>query len=696
MSPKIQERHLSKSAYVYLRQSTMGQVRHHRESTERQYALKDKAIRLGWRADRIKVLDGDLGLSGTQSTTRTDFQMLVADVSMNKVGAVFSLEVSRLSRSNTDWHRLLELCALTETLIIDGDGCYDPSDFNDQLLLGLKGTMSSAELHFIRARLQGGKINKAKKGELRSPLPVGYVYDESGRTLVDPDKEVRGAINLLFDTFKELGSAYGVVHHYAKNQLKFPKRSYGGAWDGKLIWGNLVHGRVRGVLRNPGYAGAYVYGRYGYEKTITEDGRIQTKIYEKPMEEWSVVIQDHHEGYISWDDFVEHRQMLTKNQTNGQERRLPGPAREGLALMQGLLLCSDCGRHISVRYTGNGGLYPTYQCTWKKRDGISHRHCINISCGLVDGIVSERIIEVLQPSEIKIALRAFEELERRSTAVDRQWQLQIERAEYESNLAQRRYDEVDPSNRNVASTLEARWNDALLNLESIREKYDEHRKKEGLSDWKERKAEILTLGQDLPRLWRSKTTKSKDRKRILRLLIQDITVKKQPGAKTVQLQIRWQGGATEALEVDIPQNIADKWRHSPEIVDRVRALAKTLTDGQIARKFTEEGLQSNKGNDFTASGISWIRYKHSIRAPNLKRSEELTVKEVASKFDVSAHVVYYWIERKMLKARKLNSGSPWWITLDHKTERKLLQWTESSPRIAKSRKSQTRIEGGAL
>lgn len=696
MNPKIQDCHLSKPAYVYLRQSTMGQVRHHRESTERQYALKDKAIGLGWHPDRIKVLDGDLGQSGAQSTNRTDFQTLVADVSMSKVGAVFSLEASRLSRSNTDWHRLLEICAFTETLIIDGDGCYNPSDFNDQLLLGLKGTMSSAELHYIRARLHGGKINKAKKGELRSPLPVGYVYDQEGHTIVDPDKEVWGAIKLLFDTFKEVGSAYGVVRHYARNGLKFPRRAYGGAWDGKLIWGNLVHGRVRGVLRNPEYAGAYVYGRYGYEKTITDDGKIKTKIHEKPMEKWLVLIKDHHEAYISWDNFVEHGRMLERNQTNGKERRLSRPAREGLALLQGLLICSDCGRSISIRYTGNGGIYPTYQCTWKKRDGISNRHCINISCTVVDEAISNRVVEVLQPPELNVAVRAFEELERRSSAVDGQWQLKIERAGYEAQLAQRRYEEVDPSNRLVASTLERRWNDALVNLGEIRSQHDEHLKKEGVCEISERKSEILALGKNLPRLWHSKTTKPKDRKRMLRLLVKDITVKKQLGEKTVRMQIRWQGGATEELTVDIPPSTADKWRHSPEIIDRVREMAKTLTNREIAKVFTEEGLKSNKGNSFTASGISWIRYKHSIAAPVLKRPQELTVKEVAVRFDVSTHVVYYWIARKLLDARKVSSGSPWWITLDDETEMSLRHRCETSNRIAKVRKSQTRIEGGAL
>lgn len=696
MMSKIQSGHLEKPAYIYLRQSTMGQVRHHRESTERQYALRDKALSLGWTVDRIRVLDGDLGLSGAQSTYREDFKTLVADVSMNKVGAVFALEASRLSRSSADWHRLLELCGLTGTLLIDEDGCYDPSDFNDQLLLGLKGTMSQAELHFIRARLQGGKMNKARKGELHSPLPVGYVYDEQGRTVIDPDAEVEGAIKLLFAAFKDTGSAYGVVQHFARHQLKFPKRAYGGVWDGKLIWGNLVHARVRDVLRNPEYAGAYVYGRYGYEKRLTADGQIKTKVIVKPMDAWQVLIKDHHEGYISWEEFLENQRVLAQNQTNGKETLLPGPAREGLALLQGLLICADCGRKIYIRYKGNGGIYPVYQCTWRKRDGVSHKPCLHLACRILDDAICERILEVLQPSEIEVAVRAFEELERRTGAIDRQWQLKIERAEYEAQLAQRRYEEVDPSNRLVASTLERRWNDALVNLEAMRQQYEEHQKKEGLADIAKRKSEILSLGKDLPRLWRSKTTQAKDRKRILRLLIKDITVKRVEGERQVKLQIRWQGGASEAITVEIPPSAPDRWRHSSQIVERVRELAKTLTDKQIAAQFHEEGLKSTKGNEYTASGIAWIRYQHCIAAPQLKRPDELTVKELAAKFDVSANVIYYWIDRKTVKARKLNAGSPWWITLDSRTEEKLHGWAKHSPCIEKARRSQRCIAGGAL
>src|SRR5258707_13029433 len=298
MNPKITPRHQSKPAYIYIRQSTLAQVRHHQESTERQYALRDKALGLGWPETAIRVLDRDLGQSGAQMTGREDFKTLVADVSMGNVGAVFALEVSRLARSNLDWHRLLELCALTHTLVIDADGCYDAGDFNDGLLLGLKGTMAQAELHFLRTRLQGGKLNKAKKGELRFPLPVGFRYDEQSRVILDPDEEVRGAVAFVFRLFRETGSAFAVVQRFAERGLRFPKRAYGGAWAGQLIWGRLTHGRVLGILKNPSYAGMYVFGRYQYRVQISAQGEVRKRMQAVAMPDWRVPFRGAPPGYI--------------------------------------------------------------------------------------------------------------------------------------------------------------------------------------------------------------------------------------------------------------------------------------------------------------------------------------------------------------------------------------------------------------
>lgn len=531
MSSKITEQHRSKPAYIYLRQSTPGQVRHHQESTERQYALRGMALELGWSESLIRTLDRDLGMTGTQMAGREDFKTLVADVSMGQVGAVFALEVSRLARSNLDWHRLLELCALTATLVIDEDGCYDPADFNDGLLLGLKGTMAQAELHFLHARLQGGKLNKAKKGELRFPLPVGYCYDEDGRISPDADAEVRGAVELVFRLFRETGSAYAVVQRFSEGGLRFPKRAYGGAWDGKLIWGRLSHGRVLGLLKNPSYAGMYVFGRYQYRREINSEGEVRKRMHAVAMPAWRVSLKQHHTGYVTGAEFLENQERWGKNRTNGEATLLSGPAREGLALLQGLLLCGNCGRALTVRYTGNGGIYPSYQCNRLRREGLAGKDCMSFRCDLLDGVISGEMLKALQPAELALALAALQELEARDQAILHQWQMRLERAEYETALAERRYQESDPSNRLVAGTLERRWNEALLNLEELRKQAAEFQRQEARVATPEQKAKVLALARDLPRLWQAPTTPAKDRKRMLRLIIKDITVEKPSNQK---------------------------------------------------------------------------------------------------------------------------------------------------------------------
>jgi DNA invertase Pin-like site-specific DNA recombinase len=682
LSSKIQAQHRQKMAYVYLRQSTMAQVFHHQESTQRQYALKDKALELGWRPDQIRVLDADLGISGTQMNNRQDFQTLVADVSLEKVGAVFALEVSRLSRSCSDWHRLLEICSLTGTLIVDADGCYDPADFNDQLLLGLKGTMSQAELHFLRGRLQGGKRNKAQRGELRFPLPVGFVYgEEPGSVVFEPDAEVQNAVRLVFQLFRQTGSAYGVVRHFLQHNLSFPRRAYGGVWNGKILWGRLQHGRVLGLLSNPCYAGAYVFGRHRGVKSISTDGQIQSKFQKQPMDSWLVLIQQHHPGYISWDEYLEHQQMLKQNQTNQPELCSSGAAREGRALLQGLLLCGRCGRRLSPRYTGNGGIHPVYECTRRQEDTDYSPDCIRLSADLIDQAVSQRILEILQPEQIEIAFRAVQELERRSQAVDQQWRLRLERLEYQAQLAQRRYEEVDPSNRLVAGTLEQRWNEALQAKATAQEELNQHRKQQGLELTEEQKGQLLALAKDLPQLWKSSSTTAVDRKRILRLLLKDITVERPQTNRKALLHICWQGGAVEDLSIDIPLPVPDKVRYPEAVVNRVRALALSMNDTQIMATFNQEGRLSAKGKPYTSSMIKWIRLRHAIPAPSPKLPGELTVGEVAKHFNVSHGVVYYWIGRSHLSARKPGPGLPLCIQLSPDTEAQLQSWVANSNRI---------------
>src|SRR5258707_3121970 len=680
MNPKISGQQQSKPAYIYVRQSTLAQVRHHQESTERQYALRKKALELGWSETSIRILDRDLGVSGAHTTGRADFKTLVADVSMGQVGAVFALEASRLARSNVDWHRLLELCALTRTLVIDEDGSYDPADFNDGLLLGLKGTMAQAELHFLRARLLGGKLNKAKKGELRFPLPVGFCYDEESRIILDPDEEVRGAVGLVFRLFRETGTAFAVMQRFAEDALRFPKRAYGGAWDGKILWGRLTHSRVLGLLKNPSYAGRYVFGRYQYRREINSVGEVQKRMHAVPMADWRVSLREHHEGYITWQEFLKNQERLEKNCTNGEKTVLSGPAREGLALLQGLLLCGHCGRALTVRYTGNGGIYPCYLCNWLRRDGLASKDCMSFRCNWLDAAVAEEVLAALQPAELELALAALEELEGRDQTIFRQWQMRLERAEYEAALAERRYQEVDPSQRLVAATLERRWNAALLQWEEVKKQAAEFQRQETRVATAEQKAKVLALARDLPRLWRAPTTEAKDRKRMLRLLIKDITVEK-CNQKQLAVHIRWQGGACSDLCVQIPPNRADCVRYPAAVVDHVRDLAQSLPNAEIAVQLNRAGLLSALGKPFTASMIQWIRYRYQIPQVTLARPEEFTVGQMARRFGVSPNVVYYWIDQSVVRARRLNAGSPYSITLDEADEQKLLDWVGKSRRI---------------
>jgi DNA invertase Pin-like site-specific DNA recombinase len=679
MTDKITPQHLQRMAYVYVRQSSMGQVRHHHESTERQYALQDRARSFGWLPSRIKVLDGDLGCSGSSTNDRTDFKALVVDVSLGNAGAVLALEASRLARSNADWHRLIEICGITRTLIIDEDGCYDPSDFNDGLLLGLKGTMAQAELHFIRSRLQGGKLNKAKKGELRFPLPVGYVFDEANRIVKDPDEQVRRAIEFVFTAFHQAGSAYAVVQRFSREDLLFPRRSYGGVWAGKLQWGRLTDSRVLGILKNPSYAGIYAFGRYRCVKEILEDGEVRSRIARMPRDEWLVEIRDHHEGYTSFEQHLKNLDTIERNRTNPEEAVLSGPAREGLAMLQGLLICGCCGRRLTPRYRGNGGLYPIYECNWRKREGLSKTSCMSVQCGYLDRAVEERVWQIVSEEHLNVALDAYGILQERQQQVSAQWKLRLQRAEYEAQLAQKRYEQVDPENRLVASTLEQRWNDALIELEDVQNQIAELQQKENVLTSRQRD-DVLKLAQDLPRLWKSKGTSTKDKKRILQLLIQDITVEKPERGRAI-LHLRWQGGQSEDLDAELPRTAAERWRHSDALVQRVRELAHNYSDHEIAAQLNAEGLTSNKGNPFTRSSISWIRHKHAIPPVDKKKPGEQTVQEVSQQFGVSPGVVYYWIANQIIPARRLNHGSPYWITITPQKDGELKQRVRESNRI---------------
>ncbi len=652
MNDKIQSFHQQKMALIYLRQSTMHQVMHNQESTNRQYALEQKALQYGWDPTRIRIMDGDLGQSGNSTAKREDFKLLVAEVSMDKVGAIFVLEASRLSRSSADWNRLLELCALTRTLIIDQDGCYDPAQFNDQLLLGLKGTMSQAELHLIRARLYGAKLNKAKRGELRFPIPVGYIYDDQGNIIFDQDAQVCHIIQLLFSVFKEKKTAYAVVQYFGSNNILFPKRAYGGRWKGKLIWGRLIHARALSILKHPFYAGVYTFGRYKTVKKINQHGEIISTTKRQPMDQWPVLIKDHHPQYITYDQYQHNIQQLQDNRTNTPDQFLAGPPREGATLLQGLLVCGICGRRISIRYKVNKAIIPTYECNGRKRQGLTGSSCFSFRANLVDPIIEQKVIQILTPDNVTIALSAMAEMEKRNDSLNRQWEMNIQRCQYQSDIAQRRFEQVDPANRLVAASLEKSWNRELEKLALAKSEYEQQQIKADTEFPPHKRAQIASLAKEIPTLW-NKTTNLKDKKRIVRLLISDITVSKSNQNKTLSLNMRWQAGPVEQIQVKMPPHAADLIRYPQATVEKVRSLTMQYGDDKkTVAILNEQGILSATGKPFTRDMIQWIRFKHKMKMPILKSDDEYSVNQVRTIFNVSRHMVYYWIQNNYITARK--------------------------------------------
>lgn len=653
MNSKIQLHHRQKTACVYLRQSTMFQVMHNQQSTERQYALQQTALDYGWDTSLIQILDGDLGRSGSHATGREDFKTLVTEVSMGNVGAIFVLEASRLSRSSADWNRLLELCSLTQTLIIDQDGCYDPSSFNDQLLLGLKGTMSQAELHLIKARLHGAKINKARKGELKFPIPVGYVYDEDFNIVFDPDAQVCHTIQLVFNQFREKKSVYGAVRYFGNHDIKFPKRSYGGRWKGKLIWGKLTYERALSILKHPFYAGVYTYGRYKSFKSINSQGEIVTKQRLLQMNQWEVIIKDHHPQYISYQEFEKNIHQCQLNKTNSKKNSQASPPREGATLLQGILYCGVCGRRMTVRYTGKNGNVPTYECNWRKRQGITGNSCFSFRADITDPLIEKTVVDILTPSNLAIAINALEQMDKRNASLNKHWEMNIQRCQYQADIAQRRFEQVDPANRLVAVSLEKSWNRELEKLALANKEYQEYLNKQKNVPFQINKEQILKLAQQIPALW-SKTKNMKDKKRIVRLLVSDITVTRDKDRKLLFLNLRWLAGPVQQFQVNLPLNIADKIRYPREIVDKVKELnIRYGDDDKIAESLNSSGIISATGKPLTKAMIRWIRFKHHIEKPAIKSANEFTVSEVCNMFGISRHMVYYWIGRKSVHARKI-------------------------------------------
>lgn len=646
---KVTHEHLRRDAYLYVRQSTLKQVLSNTESATRQYALRGRAVALGWAESQIIVIDTDQGQSGASAVDRAGFQRLVADVGMGHAGIVLGLEVSRLARNNTDWHRLLEICALAGTLILDEDGLYDPANFNDRLLLGLKGTMSEAELHFLKARLRGGVLSKARRGELVQPLPVGLVYDPVGNVVLDPDTSVTGPVARVFTTFTATGSALAVVKAFTADGLLFPRRLTSGPRKGELVWGQLQHSRVLQVLHNPRYAGAFFYGRRSDRRRA--DGTMTTRVL--PREEWTVLITDSHPGYISWEQFEANQARLATNAAaHGHDRRA-SPPREGPALLQGLVICGKCGGRMTVRYhVRKGNQVPEYVC---QSDGIQHGKtiCQRIPGAGIDATVGRFLLDTVTPLALETALAVADELTTRADDADRIRAVAVQRAQYHADLARRRYLAVDPANRLVADQLEAAWNGTLRELNDATDTYKRARTEQTGPLSQTQRDAVTALASNFPALWNNPATPMRERKRIARLLLTDITLAR---TDNITVHIRLQGGQDHTLTLPLP---LASWqiRQTPaDVVTAIDTLLEEHTDSQIADLLTEQGLTSGTGQPLHARLVRQIREAYRLRSHTQRLRDEglLSLNEIARHLDICPRTVKTWRDTGLLTGRLAN------------------------------------------
>jgi DNA invertase Pin-like site-specific DNA recombinase len=647
---KVTANHLKRDAFLYIRQSSLKQVMENQESTKRQYALRERAVALGWPIERVVVIDSDQGQSGAQAADRAGFQKLVAEVGMGNAGIVMGLEVSRLARNSTDWHRLLEICALSQTLILDEDGVYDPSHFNDRLLLGLKGTMSEAELHVLKARLRGGILNKARRGELEMPLPIGLIFREDTKKVVlDPDKQVQETVRLFFETFRRTGAASATVKYFVKKQIKFPKRLHAGPDKGKLFWGGLQHSRALELLHNPRYTGAFVFGRM--RTRMRPNGK--PEVVPVPRENWHTLIPNAHEGYISWEEFERNLKQLRENaQAIGKDRRR-SPPREGPALLQGLVVCGKCGNRMTVRYhSTRGRVFPEYTCM---RRSIEHGDpvCQTIHGAAIDDTVGKLLVEIVTPVALEVALAVQQELQSRLDESDRLRKKQIERARYEADLSQRRFMQVDPNNRLVADALEADWNEKLRELTQAKEEYERQTKADHLILDDKKKTEIMKLTTDFPKLWNDPQTPDRERKRMVRLMFEDVTLTK---GDDILANIRFKGGATRTLNVAKPKNAWQLRQTPPEVLAEINELLNHHTPNEIVDIMNERGIKPGEGNQFTRSVFNHLKFQYKLKTKRQRLREKgmLTQYEIMKMLKVKKNAIRAWRNAGIIKGHKVS------------------------------------------
>lgn len=682
--------HRAKFAYVYVRQSSVGQVRHHQESTELQYRLVDRAIGLGWPRERVQVIDDDLGKSGAASTERHGFQKLMAEIGLGTAGLVVSLDASRLARNNRDWHQLLELCSIFGVVIADGERLYDPAAYHDRLLLGLSGIMSEAELHQIRMRLHQGERQKAGRGELRLPLPAGLAHDPSGGIVLNPDEEVQARIGIVFARFRELQSARAVMRHLRANALPLPVRPLIGPAPHELAWREATSARVRQILQNPAYAGAYVYGRRRRDPRRRRPGSACPATVKVAVPDWEVCLREAHPGYITWEEFMANQKRLADNANDAGTG--PGAPRQGAALLQGVAVCGRCGRRMSLRYTGPKGDYPVYCCR-ADRDQHAGALCQEVRALPVDVLVEEILFAALAPDRVALALAALEQLEADERQLERQWALRRERARYEVERARRQYDAVEPENRLVARSLERLWEEKLRAVETVEQEHERWRDRQPLVLSEADRTALQASGAMLAQVWRAPTTTAADRKRLLRLLVAEVVLDQKRDHGRVWIRILWQTGAASEHRLQRRVHVYSDYADLDRLRQRVVELNATgLMDREIAARLNEEGFVAARGCAFVGQNVWRLRRLWSIAtaklngvAPNPSRWPDGTysIQGAAAALGITPQTVFKWLRKGRIEGWQATKGQPWKVLL---SENDIPALRERVRRITQSRR----------
>lgn len=655
---KISADHLHRTAIVYVRQSTPEQVAHNLESQRLQYQLVDRALELGWVREQVQVIDQDLGKSGASTEGRTGFQALVGEVALNRVGIVLGREVSRLARNNRDWYQLLDLCAVFGTLIADADGVYDARNFNDRLLLGLKGTISETELHVLRGRLEAGRLNKARRGEFAKGVPVGYTMDPAGRIGKHPDESVQHATELVFARFRELGSVSAVLVRLREEGVHLPNERdrYGHA---EVEWGPPTYRRVYALLTNPIYAGAYVYGRTRTVIGARPDGTLKKRSHlPQPPEAWVTLLRDHHPGYISWGEYEANMERIHSN-LRGFERR--GAVGDGTALLAGLVRCGFCGRSMVVAYTGMRGDVPRYSCPGTVMTAEGKR-CQTFGGRAFEDAVEGLIVGVLEPAAVEAALVALDDYDQQRLREEKRLRLQVEKAELETRISQRRYQSVDPENRLVARQLERDWESALAQESRVRREVERRRGALPPALSPDEKRQLRRSLDNLPQLWRATTTTPRDRKEIMRLLVSSIVAVRDPAERRLSYEVRWSTGHRTRGSVRLPRTGQHRWCTSDDAVTIIRKLLPDHTAGQTASILNKLGKRTGHGNRWTAAHVQSVRGTHEMGKPGDAPSDDVRIREAMTMLHVDHRTVREWIRSGKLIGRQAYPHARWFIS----------------------------------